>query len=443
MSAPTWVANGTPDNGVGSITPTWPAGHQADDIGILFVETANQPVSTPAGWTALLDAGVGTAGAVDATCLQTFWKRATSAAESAPTVSDGGDHQRGIIMVFRGAETSGSPFEAGREDSLAVASTAVSIVGDTTLGDERLIVAAVSNATDTTSNQTTAGGWANADLTSVTRRLAGNTQTGNGGGIDAACGVMAVAGTYGATTATLATSSLQGLISFAIIPPGTPPAPPVTEGGIYVATSVKATAGVVSSTTATLDTAAVQARVTIALKPPAAPPANAAPVIAAIPSIVGAVDLPVVFPITATDADDDPIVLTLVDGTSVVPIGAELVEDEGSGNFTFEWTPTSDQAGEWNFFIRADDSTDTTDAAVKITVIAEPDTTILQLALAIAERAAVDAESALALAELLDETQQMNARVIHEVRQLSADLAASQAFMDDMVAQLEEEAEQT
>lgn len=446
MSVPTLVAVGTHDQGTGAVVPAWPT-HQADDVGILVVQSNNEAIATPAGWTECPSSpqGVGTAGAIGATRIAAFWKRATSGAEAAPTVADTGDHTRARIIVFRGCETSGSPFDTSAGGTVASASTAVSITGGTTSVAECLILAMVANGTDASNNQTTAGGWANADLTNVTRITSGNTTIGNGGGVDAATGEKATAGAFGATTATLATASLQGFIMLALKPPAGAPPPPagVTEGGIYAATGVKATAGSVSATTATLDTAAVQACITIALKPPAAPPANLPPVVAGIPALVGAVGKPVVFPITASDPEGATLTYSLVAGASSVPSGAALVEDEGSGNFNFEWTPTSGQTGEWFFFVRVTDGTNTVDTSVQITVIAEPDTTLLELARSIAERAAADAAAANALAELLDETQQMNARVIHEVRQLQADIQETKDYMDSIIEDLEEETEPT
>jgi hypothetical protein len=244
------------------------------------------------------------------------------------------------------------------------------------------------------------------------------------------------------TTTTLNTASAQAKMSFALKPPGTPPPATVTEGGIYVATGAKATAGAVSATTATLTTAAVQARLTFALKPPAAPPVNTAPVVEGIPQIQGAVEAPVVFPVVYFDAEGDTVTFSLVAGTSEVPTGAVVTEDESSGNWSFEWTPSSTQTGEWFFTLRATDGTNTVDTPIAVTVVADPDTTLLALAQAIAARAQADVEAAQALADLIDQREQMNAKVIHDVRTLVSDLQASKDYMEGVIAQLEEEAEQ-
>jgi hypothetical protein len=443
VSTPTYVGKGNVGNGTGSVAPTWPAGHQADDIGILFVQSCNQTVTAPVGWTECPSSpqGVGTAGAAGSTRLTAFYKRATSAAEAAPTVADSGDHMRSYILVFRGCETSGSPFDTSAGDTEASAVTACSIPGGTTTVAECLIIAAVANGVDVLGNQTTAGGWTNADLTNIVRQLTSNTDVGNGGGMDAVVAEKATAGTFGVTTVTMNTATKQGRLMLALKPPSGGGVTPVTEGGIYVASGTKATAGAVSTSLASMDAASVQARLTIAFKPPAAPPANLPPVVDAIPAVTGAVDGLVTFPIVAFDAEGDTLTYSLVDGDTTVPTGATLEEDEASGNFHFEWTPTSGQTGEWFFNVRVTDGTNTVDTPVTVTVIVDPDTTLRALAKAIAERAEVDIESAQALADIMDEQEQMNAAVLHKVRTLVTDLEVSRVFMADLIAQLEEETE--
>src|SRR5882672_7107385 len=68
---PTFIAAGTFAEGTGNITPGPPAGIQANDILLLFVETANETVSAPAGWSAVADSpqGTGTVGGATSTAL--------------------------------------------------------------------------------------------------------------------------------------------------------------------------------------------------------------------------------------------------------------------------------------------------------------------------------------------------------------------------------------
>ena len=219
LSGPTYQAVGTVASGTGAITPTWPT-HQAGDVALLVIESANQAISlsTPAGFVEVTGSpqGTGTAGGTAATRLAVYWKRATTSSESSPTVADSGDHQIARIITFRGVIGSGNPWDVTAGGVAASASTAVSIPGATTTVANTLVVTIVANGTDTTSAQTS--GWTNANLTSLTERMDNNTSSGNGGGFGVATGVKATAGAYGATTATLATSSVQGKLSIALKP---------------------------------------------------------------------------------------------------------------------------------------------------------------------------------------------------------------------------------
>ena len=224
--SPTYQAVGTVTSGTGAITPTWPT-HQAGDVALLVIESANQAISlsTPAGFVEVTGSpqGTGTAGGTAATRLAVYWKRATTSSESSPTVADSGDHQIARIITFRGVIGSGNPWDVTAGGVAASASTAVSIPGATTTVANTLVVTIVANGTDTTSAQTS--GWTNANLTSLTERMDNNTSSGNGGGFGVATGVKATAGAYGATTATLATSSVQGKLSIALKPAALPQVP--------------------------------------------------------------------------------------------------------------------------------------------------------------------------------------------------------------------------
>jgi hypothetical protein len=440
VSVPTFFGQSTAPSNSDATTADWPAGHQADDIGILYVEQANEPVSTPAGWTAIEAPGTGTAGAAASTGLQMFWKRAASGAESGVTVANPGDHRRARVLVFRGCETSGSPINVSADDVEATALAAASIPGATTTVDECLIVAAVSNATDSTSNQTTSNGFANADLTSIARVSTGNAAAGNGGGVDIAAGEKAVAGAYGATTVTLATASAQARISFALMPPqGAPPAPPVTDGGIYVATGIKTVAGVVSATTATMDAASVQARIVIALKPPAAPPVNLPPFVEAIADRNAVVDVELGFAVDISDPEGDTLTVTLEAGETSVPTGAAIAQDDDD-TWIFTWTPTSTQVGERNIIVRVDDGEgNVVDRAFTITVASSPSADLLAVVRALATRAQEDSEAAESLSTILLAQEQMNAHVVRRASELEAELRTTKEYMASILEALEEE----
>lgn len=219
---PVFLGAGGAASGTGNITPGVPRDVQLNeilqlnDIILLFDETANEAVSTPSGYAVVADSpqGTGTAGGTTSTRLDAFWKRAT-ATEAAPTITDPGDHAIGRILAFRGCIGSGNPWDVTSGDTGA-SSTSVSIPGDTTTVVNTLVVAAVANATDTLTAQTSA--YVNTDLANLTERVDNNTDQGNGGGFAVVTGEKATAGSYAATTATLATASVQGRMSIALKP---------------------------------------------------------------------------------------------------------------------------------------------------------------------------------------------------------------------------------
>ena len=234
MALPVVQAVGTADAAMSTISPAWPA-HLAGDIALLFVETSNQATATTLsdaqGFVEVTDSpqGAGGGAGTSGECrLAVFWCRATSNAMSAPTVVDVGNHQYGVIVTFRGCIASGDPWDVTAGDIDDVGSTSVSIPGDTTTVADCLIVAACARGIDDAAAKFT--DWANADLANVAEIFDEGTALGHGGGLGIATGEKAAAGAFGATTATLANSSMQGRIMIALKPPtpGGGAAPPET-----------------------------------------------------------------------------------------------------------------------------------------------------------------------------------------------------------------------
>src|SRR5262245_21357519 len=213
---PIFAGAGSVAEGTGNITPSLPVGIQINDIMLLFVQTANESVSTPSGWTAVADSpqGTGTGGAAGSVRITVFWRRVTLT-EGAPTITDPGDHAVAQIWAFRGCPTSGDPWDV-TSGNTGASSTSVSIPGDTTTVANCLVVLVVANATDTATPQTS--GYTNADLANLTEGTDFNSTQGVGGGFAIITGQKVAAGAYGATTATLATASAQGRMSIALKP---------------------------------------------------------------------------------------------------------------------------------------------------------------------------------------------------------------------------------
>lgn len=219
---PVFQAAGTPVHGTGTVQPVWPT-HQADDIALLIVTSANQTISlsTPAGFVEVADSpqGTGTAGTVSAVRLAVYWCRATSSGMAAPVVADPGNHVTATILTFRGCETSGNPWDVTAGDVTAVETATVQIPGDTTTGDNRLVVVVSADSRPVTSLQYS--GWTNDDLTGLVEIADFHTTDGNGSGFGAACGAMETAGAFGPTTASIASSNdaVQAHIAIALKPP--------------------------------------------------------------------------------------------------------------------------------------------------------------------------------------------------------------------------------
>lgn len=220
---PTIVAVGAVASGTTSaISPGLPSGWAADDIHLLFIEAANEPLNTISGFTR-----IGSGAVVQATGLVTdlsaFWRRAV-AGDTAPSItSTPQNHLIARIIGVRGCVTSGSPINIVNTGVDNTTGTTFSIPGTlaTTAGN-CLVFAALSVGTDVNSTTMTTG-WTNASLAdpSITEDLDNWVTSGNGGGIAVAHGGKATAGNYGATTGTITTGNTKALMSFAVqgIPP--------------------------------------------------------------------------------------------------------------------------------------------------------------------------------------------------------------------------------
>lgn len=227
MAAPAYKSQGTAAGGTTGVSPTYPATVDADDIAILVVEHANEPISAAAigdgTWSNVdkdgntLSTGAGTAGAVGSTGGQLFWKRLAGTEDGASvSVPDAGDHTLARIYTFSGCITSGNPIGASAKSSTTTAGTSYAIPGLTTPNADNLVVGLAFRGNDSGSTLAFSG-QANADLTGVTRpNQEAGTTSGNGGGFGIVYGTKATAGAVGAWTLT-GPSAEQSLISIALL----------------------------------------------------------------------------------------------------------------------------------------------------------------------------------------------------------------------------------
>ncbi len=215
---PTPQAVGGMQASLGALTSlTWPA-HLANDIALLFVESAGGQavtLSTPAGFVAVTGSPSATGATTSGTRISVFWCRATSSAMANPVVADSGDHQIAAILTFRGCIATGNPWDVTAATVKAAASTNMSITGVTTTVANCLVVYAA--AADNDANGARFSGEANASLTDLTEQFDNGSNVGNGGGIGVWTGAKATAGATGTLTATV-TSSINAFLVLALKP---------------------------------------------------------------------------------------------------------------------------------------------------------------------------------------------------------------------------------
>lgn len=214
MAAPTPQAVGTPVADSAAISVPWPA-HQANDIGLLFVNTrGHQPLTTtPAGWTDLPSSPQQSQTEVlaDDVSLAGFWRRAAGSSESDAAVADTGDYQHGLIVTFRGCVTTGDPWDIERGESNPSNTTSFSFSGDSTNISDTLVVVAVGVGDDATLS-----GWANASLAGVAEMAESTSTVSTDSGITVATGTKATAGVFGATIATISEAEEWGALLLAL-----------------------------------------------------------------------------------------------------------------------------------------------------------------------------------------------------------------------------------
>lgn len=182
---------------------SWPAGHAAGDLGVLCVNTANDPPAAPAGWTLVPGTGVGqgtpnTAGAV---CVTAFYKFAASSAEPAVTTAAVADFISGRIVTLIGIDP-GNPIDVvAVSNPVSAASMAIPGATPTEADTLQLLICAFDR--DITTDDTGAT-WTNTGLCSVVKRGGGATSVGTGGGIAIGTANKSTAAVFGNTTSTLA-----------------------------------------------------------------------------------------------------------------------------------------------------------------------------------------------------------------------------------------------
>lgn len=213
---PVFISKGTFTFGTAAISVPPPSAYANGDLLVLLVNSANQAITTPSGWTQFANSPqfTGTAGAAGGVRIAAFYKYA-SGVEPSVTVADTGSYTAGIMLSFT-ATASSSPANvtAGSVKSSATGTTFTLPAVTTTLAKD-LILLIVGMDRDLTSS-TNLSGWTNANLTDLVEVSDDTTGDGAGGGIGSAVGVDLTAGSTGTTTVTSAVATTAAFLTIAL-----------------------------------------------------------------------------------------------------------------------------------------------------------------------------------------------------------------------------------
>ena len=214
MPAPAFRSAGTPASGTGDVTPALPTGWAENDIFLLIAETdPSETASAPAGYANVSGSPLQASGP-GGTRLHVFWKRAASS-ESAPTITDPGNHCYAVMLAFSGCITTGNPWDVTATQTRNDGATPLFASVTTTVPDT-LIVLAGADGSDVAGARFS--GESSATLTDLAERFDNGTADGNGGGIWVLTGVKAAAGSTGTTTASTPTGGIKAQLTIALKP---------------------------------------------------------------------------------------------------------------------------------------------------------------------------------------------------------------------------------
>lgn len=226
--------------GTGSITPPLPQAHIANDILFLFVQSSNETITAPAGYTEIdsqSSMATGTAATAGSLRIAVFWKR-DGGSETNPTVTDTGDHTMAWMCGWRDCPTTGNPWDVETVGLQATTATAVDwqsagiAYGSnggtlTTAMSNTEVIFLVGHAVDVIAGTNEVTGSTAAALTSVAEPFKEGafvdltTNAGTGGGFALMTGEKIIAGNIiqpsgNDFSCTLATTSKHAIFALAL-----------------------------------------------------------------------------------------------------------------------------------------------------------------------------------------------------------------------------------
>lgn len=198
-------------------TAALPGAEQADDILLLILQSSNDAaMPTPTDYKQLGPAtGIGPGAAAGSMKLGIFWKR-HDGSETAPTLTDLGDHSYGVMLAIRGCPTTGDPFHFLGNNRKTTASTTGTSPAGATAVDNCLVIDIFGHAVDNASGQGSSP--TNTGLSGVNEDFDDATTDGTGGGIYVMSGVKVEAGDIPASTVTWANSTVDVCSRIAFLP---------------------------------------------------------------------------------------------------------------------------------------------------------------------------------------------------------------------------------
>lgn len=194
-------------------TVSWPV-HAINDIGILVIEqTTDDTAPTESnfpGWTQVPGSPVSQPTGSTRTRLCVFVRRATSTSMPSVTLPTPTDHIYGVILTVRGVFKVGTGIDViGTSIKAASTSLSIAAINVNQNGNDIIYLSARGSGVATARYSA----QANASLTGLGERFDAGTITGGGGGLGIWSGNLALSGSSGTLTATIASSTAEAYMA--------------------------------------------------------------------------------------------------------------------------------------------------------------------------------------------------------------------------------------
>lgn len=181
-SSVTWVSDGGFVHGTGDLTVPLPASYRINDV-LLLAVTADEAdtITGPSGWTQVNSSPQATSSATTGNQIAVFW-RVSDGSETAPLLTDAGDHLGAIIHAFHGCDIVDGPIDVDGGIFQDVDDTTATMPSLSTTIPDDMVVYVGGHGVSTVSPEAALLS-SDADLTNITERSNDSTADGAGGGL--------------------------------------------------------------------------------------------------------------------------------------------------------------------------------------------------------------------------------------------------------------------